>query len=59
MHGHFSLTVMCGEGLHLPVAGVSTLVVVVVPHSSFDVRWGGGFHFGGVLLTSCARGSTI
>ena len=51
VHGHFSLIVMCGEGLYLPVAGVFTLVVVVVLHSSFDVQWGGGRTF---LFWQCA-----
>ena len=68
VHGHFSLIVMCGEGLYLPVAGMSTLIVVVVLQSSFDVWWGGvaPFHFGGVLLllpegqlSSCSMYSTL
>ena len=51
VHGHFSPIVMCGEGLYLPVAGVSTLVVVVVLHSSFHVPWGGDSTF---LFWRCA-----
>lgn len=50
------LIVMCRRA-HIPVAGVSTLVVVVVLHFSFYVYGGvrvAPFHFGSVLLTSCA-----
>ena len=41
VHGHFSLIVMCEAGSYLPVAGVSTLVVVVILHSRCDI-WDGG-----------------
>ena len=42
VHGHFSLIVMCGEGLYLPVAGVSSLILWVVLHSSGNVWHVGG-----------------